>query len=228
MVNKASVHRVTPRQSVTMNILHNVNKLSIRQIRQKFPMFSLSTVFRHATQASDNLTEKKKKITGRPRKVTDRDERELLRVLKKLRKTDGSLTSKKIQVEAGLTHISNRTVRAILNKHGFRYLQTRCKGLLLNEDLKRRLKFARNTLKNYPENVWRKQVCFYLDASSFIHKTNPFNQARAPGAKVWRKKNEGLSVGCTSKGKKAGSGGKVAHFMVCISYGKGVYFCEAV
>ena len=39
----------------------------------------------------------------------------------------------------------------------------------------------------------------------FIHKTNPFNQARAPGAKVW-KKNEGLSVGCTSKGKKAGRG----------------------
>jgi trehalose utilization protein len=30
------------------------------------------------------------------------------------------------------------------------------------------------------------------------------------------------------KGKKAGSGGKVAHFMVFISYGKGdsVYFCE--
>ncbi len=111
MVNKASVHRVTPRQSATMNILHNVNKLSIRQIRQKFPMFSLSTsVFRHATQASDNLTEKKKKRTGRPRKVTDRDERELFRVLKKLRKSDGSLTSKKIQVEAGLTHISNRTV----------------------------------------------------------------------------------------------------------------------
>ena len=65
-------------------------------------MFSLSTVFRHATQASDNLTEKKKKRTGRPRKVTDRDERELFRVLKKLRKSDGSLTSKKIQVEAGL------------------------------------------------------------------------------------------------------------------------------
>jgi hypothetical protein len=81
-------------------------------------------------------------------------------------------------------------------------------------------------LKYQPENVWTKQVCFYLDASSFVHKTNPFNQARAPGAKVWRKKNEGLSIGCTSKGKKAGSGSKVAHFMVCISYGKGVYFCE--
>ncbi len=103
-----------------MSILHNVNKLSIRQIHKKFPMFSLSMVFHHATQASDNLTEKKKKRTGQPHKVTDHDEQELLCVLKKLRKTDGSLTSKKIQAEAGLTHHSNRTVQAILNKHGFR------------------------------------------------------------------------------------------------------------
>ena len=85
---------MTTQQSATMNILHNVNKLSIRQIHEKFPKFSLSTVFRHATQASDNLPEKKKK-SGQARKVTERDERELIRVLKKLRKTDGSLTSKK-------------------------------------------------------------------------------------------------------------------------------------
>ena len=79
---------------------------------------------------------------------------------------------------------------------------------------------------NHPENVWTKHVCFYLDASSFVHKINPFSQARAPGTRNWRKKNEGLCIDCTSKGKKAGSGGKIAHFMVCISYGKGVYFCK--
>ena len=225
MVNKASVERVTPQQSAAMNILHKVNKLSIRQIHEKFSNFSLFTVFRHATRTSDNLREKKKR-SGRPRIVTDRDERKLIRALKRLRKTDGSLTSKKIQVEAGLIHLSNRTVRAILNKHGFKYLQARRKGLLSDKDLKRRLQFARNMLKNHQENVWTKHVCFYLDASSFVHKTNPFSQARAPGAKVWRKKNDGLCIDCTSKGKKAGIGGKIAHFMVCISYRKGVYFCE--
>ena len=52
------------------------------------------------------------------------------------------------------------------------------------------------------------------------------DQARAPATRVWGKRNEGLMQGCTSKGKKVGSGGKVAHFMVSISYGKGVYFCE--
>ena len=225
MVNKKRSHRVTPRQSASMNILHKENRNSIRQIHQKFPQYSLSTVYRHATKDERENRTRKKKI-GRPRIVTDRDERKLVLVLKELRKTDGFLNSKKLQLQAGLTHLSNRTVRAILNKHGYKYLQSRRKGLLSGNDLKRRLRFARGMIKNYPEDVWTKQICFYLDASSFVHKTNPADQARAPATRVWRKRNEVLKQGCTSKGKKVDSGGKVAHFMVSISYGKGVYFCE--
>ena len=134
MVNKSIVNRVTSRQSASMNILHQENGLSIRQIYAKFPQFSLSTVFRHATKVGHERVKMKRK-TGRPRKVTERDERELLRVLKNLRQTNGCLTSRKLQVEAGLTHLSNRTVRAILNKHGYKYLQSRRKGLLTNNDL---------------------------------------------------------------------------------------------
>ena len=32
--------------------------------------------------------------------------------------------------------------------------------------------------------------------------------------------------GCTSKGRKDGAGGKVAHFIAAISYGKGFILCE--
>jgi hypothetical protein len=70
-------------------------------------------------------------------------------------------------------------------------------------------------LKYPPENVWTKQVCFYLDASSFVHKTNSFNQARVPGAKVWRKKNEGLSIGCTSKERKQVAAARL-HISWCV------------
>ena len=52
---------------------------------------------------------------------------------------------------------------------------------------------------------------------------NPQDQAMAPKARIWRKKNEGLKF--TSKGKKVGHGGKVTHFMVAISYNKGVIVC---
>ena len=53
---------------------------------------------------------------------------------------------------------------------------------------------------------------------------NPQDQAMAPKARIWRKKNEGLKF--TSKGKKVGYVGKVAHFMIGISYNKGVTVCE--
>ena len=79
---------------------------------------------------------------------------------------------------------------------------------------------------NYPPNVWTDSIAFYPDGVSFVHKTNPMDQARAPNGRVWRKKSEGLAQGCLAKGCKAGTGGKVAKMMVAISHGKGVVICE--
>ena len=135
------------------------------------------------------------------------------------------VTSKNLQLEAGLAHLSKSTVRGILNKNGYRCLQTRCKGLLSKEDIKRRKEFARNTIL-YQDTVRKKNICFYLNGSSFVHKTHPADQAKAPDATIWRKTNEGLKQGLTSKGKKARVESRVVHFIVCISYGKGMCFCE--
>ena len=52
------------------------------------------------------------------------------------------------------------------------------------------------------------------------------DQAKAPKSLVWRKKNEGLIKGCTSKGNKAGHGRKVARFFVAISLSKGFCYCK--
>ena len=43
---------------------------------------------------------------------------------------------------------------------------------------------------------------------------------------AWRKRGEGLSLNCTSEGKKAGVEGKTAHFFVSIAYGEGVISCD--
>ena len=51
---------------------------------------------------------------------------------------------------------------------------------------------------------------------------NPFDQARAPRAMVWRKPGQGLDFGFAAKGSHEGIGGSVAHFMAAIAYGKGV------
>ena len=51
-------------------------------------------------------------------------------------------------------------------------------------------------------------------------------QASAPHGRVWRKKCEGLMRGCTAKGSKVGSGGKVVKVVVAISQGKGAIVCH--
>ena len=55
---------------------------------------------------------------------------------------------------------------------------------------------------------------------------NPFDQARAPRAMVWRKPGQGLDFGFTAKRNHEGTGGSVAHFMAAIAYGKGIIAAE--
>ena len=76
-------------------------------------------------------------------------------------------------------------------------------------------------LKNYSSPVWTDEINLYLDGTSFQHKFNPKDQARGPHGREWRKPSEGLKKDCTSKGAKVGSGGRVAHFIVPISYKSG-------
>ena len=113
--------------------------------------------------------------------------------------------------------MSNRTIRRALNAHGYKFLQARKKGLLSKKDLMMRTKFARKVKKRLPESFWRDGVGFYLDGVGYAHKTNPFDQACAPRTRIWRKTGEGIQINCTSTGSKAGTGGKVANFIVAIA-----------
>ena len=63
----------------------------------------------------------------------------------------------------------------------------------------------------------RRQLCI---------QRNPFDRGSLPKVRIWRKPSEGIDFGCTSKGKKEGTGGKLVKLMVPISYGKGVLDCE--
>ena len=93
-------------------------------------------------------------------------------------------------------------------------------------DLKCLVKFANHSNKKFDKDIWKKEICFNLDGKSFVLKLNPRDQARAPKAREWRKKNEGLIPDSVAKGSKVGSGGRVAHFMVVISYQNSVIMCK--
>lgn len=227
MVFRGALH---PELRAYITYLANDKSLSVAKISKKCNV-SRATVYRYKKkELSAQKTTKRlgENCGGRPPKLQARDERKLLRALKFLRKEEGRFSSARIMEVAGITRVqvSVRTVRRFLNKHGYYYLQARRKGLLKETDLRQRVKFAKNMKKQYSRDVWKKHVAFYLDGVSFYHKVNPADQARAAQGHIWRKKCEGTSIGCTAKGKREGTGGRVAKFIVAISYNKGVIKCR--
>ena len=113
------------------------------------------------------------KRMGRPKKLSERDKRTILRQIRLLRCEDGNWTIKRLMEISNVTHVSQRTVTRLLHQNGYKYLQARKKGLLSEKDKKDRVKFARKMLKNYDEDVWKNDIAFYLDGVSFAYKRNP-------------------------------------------------------
>lgn len=189
-----------------------------------FPAYSKRSIRRHAQKPMfEKSLDKRKLNKGRPYKLNGDDEENLISNLKKLRSGKVDFCSVQVQEESGINEaiVGNRTVRRALNRNGYHYLQCRKKGLLSEEDLQKRLKFATEYLK-MPEKFWRTGISFYFDGTGWVHKTNPSDHVVTLRTRTWRKHNEGLDIHCTAKGKKEGVGGLMARFMVAISYSKGV------
>ena len=209
--------------------LRNVRRLSVRKTAELCNV-SKSSVWRisRETRQRSKRALGRASQRGRPRKLTEKEARLLLRCVARLRHEEGNFNASNVMDRAGISKhdVSVRTVTRLLNENGYFYLVARKKGILTAADVKNRLSYAKYCKKHRPKNYWTDQVSFYLDATSFAHKTNPFEQACAPKGRTWRKKSEGLLRGCTSKGRKEGTGGRLVRVVVAISYGKGVIACE--
>ena len=187
---------------------------------------STSSVHRITYQKLPEVLKKKRASRGRKRKLSLRQERLILRSIPVLREREGSFTSKRLMQYSRIRGISDRTIRRLLNRNGYHYLQARKKGLMSASDRMKRVAFARRIINNYPPDVWTNKIAFYLDGVSFVYKSNPMDQARAPRGRIWRKACKGLKQGCVAKGNKAGTGGKLVKMIVAISYDKGEIVCK--
>ena len=96
--------------SVHMRYLHQDLGIKTRAIIKKYPQYSKSSIYRHANKSSGVVKEQKNK-GGRPTKMSVRDQRILRKYVYLLRETDRTVTSKKLQLELGITSITNRTFR---------------------------------------------------------------------------------------------------------------------
>ena len=65
---------------------------------------------------------------GRPRKLSARDQRHVLRSFIVLREVDKNFSSKRIRIEGGVNNSSDRTVRRYLSHEGYHHPQSRKKG----------------------------------------------------------------------------------------------------
>ena len=100
-------------------------------------------------------------------------------------------------------------------------------GLLIPEDLKHRLKCATEISKQpNSKELWLNGISFYIDTAGFQHKFNTFDKVKSIKTMTCRKADEGLERNCTAKRSHVGSGGKVLHLMVAISYRQGVILCK--
>ena len=184
------------------------------------------TVYRHAIKPIVDLNrpvDKRKMNKGRPRLLTERDERELKRSVLSLRKSQGlCFSADQVRRQAGWA-CSRRTAAKYLHRHGYRKRQLRKKGQLTEEDRRKRLRYARDALQR-DENFWKEQIVMYLDGVTFTFKPNPFQKAANHSNVGYRLKSEGLKV--TAKGSKEGNNGKSVTFYVGVSFGEGCNFCK--
>ena len=220
-------NKIPPRVSVYIRYLYQDANVKGRALLRRFPQYSKASIYRHACKPiEEDPIDHRHSNKGRPPVLDDRDKRAILREMPKLRSNRGAFTVKKLMNECGIVdQASRRTVSRFLNKRGYRYLHSRKKGLMTKLDLKKRVKFARNVQRHNPK-LWTEGISFYLDGVGFVHKTNPRDEAMAPKGMAWRQRSEGLEPGYTAKGKKEGVNGRVAKYIVCISYKKGVICCE--
>lgn len=190
---------------------------------------SVSKVYRLLKEPLDTVAvdgKSRKGIGGRKRKVSSRGEMHLLRNIHKIRMVHPNWTATELMSEAGITDVSVRTIQRILNHNKYYHLKARRKGLLSTDDLKKRLRFAKEMKREKTEEFWSEDIAFYFDGTGFVHKSRPKEHARSPNSKVWRKAGEGLSPCCTSKGAKTGHGGKQVKMFVAISSHRGVICAE--
>lgn len=221
--NKVNIKKkVTLAHSAEMTALKQCG-MKVADIYKKFPQYSRSTVYRHSNGLlGGGQSDRRKSNKGRPKKLSERDERKILRAIPQLRE-QGNFSSRRIAVYCGIEkQVHNRTIRRVLNRHGYGFYQCRKKGLLTAKDRKLRVDFCRRVKKLKCKDFWKDYISFYLDGTGFQFKTRPLDQAKAPSSRVWRKRSEGLIV--TSKGQKEGT--KNANFMMGISFDSGVVLCE--
>ena len=81
MVNKKATVRMSHELSIHLRYLHQDQNVSISSLSQRYPQFSLPTIWRHATKKIEFHPKQTKGKGERKPKLSKRDERSIIRAL---------------------------------------------------------------------------------------------------------------------------------------------------
>ena len=186
--NKNKLKRVKVEESLDMRFLYVEKGVPVSELMKCFPGYSRATIFRHVKRPVNRQFDKRKINKGRPKKLSPRDDRNIVRQISRMRSKIGPSTLKRLFHKAGIAEdVSLSSISRVLRKHGFRYLHSRRKAIMKTTDFTKCMKFAWTALK-YPMDFLTKNINFYLDGIGFTHKHNSHDEARSTKTMAWRKK----------------------------------------
>ena len=143
--------------------LSHVKRLSVHKVAGFCGISTASVVRISKGNCSTPSSARSSEKRGNKFKLSERQRRHLIRCLRVLRKRDGAFTCKRLMEEAGIEEreVSTRTITRYLNSAGYFYLQTRKKGLMTEDDHRKRVKFAKD-VKKLQSRCLEKRNCFLL------------------------------------------------------------------
>ena len=96
--------------------------------------------------------EKDRQLRGRPRLISRRDERIIVRNIARLRKEEGNFSCHQLRAESGLHHVSLWTMNRTLKRLGYGFMEARRKGILTEKDYPERHQFVRTVQRSYSKD----------------------------------------------------------------------------
>ena len=123
---KIKLKRVTMKESLYIRFLHVEEGVPVSELMKRFPGYSRATIFRYMKRPVNSPFNKRRLKKGRPKKLSIRDEQNIVRQISRMRSKIGPFILKRLARESGMAEdVSTSTISRVLTKYGFRYLHSR-------------------------------------------------------------------------------------------------------
>ena len=156
MVRK-SWNKVPLKTSMHIRILHQEYGMKVGEIMERYPNIPRRTIAYHAKRKqNDESADGRVRNKGRPRILTSRDCRRIKNEIAILREFDTcNFSAGKLQRICDLNEkCSTSTIYRRLKELGYRFMNTRQKGLMSKRDHELRLKFAKKCVAKIGDSLW--------------------------------------------------------------------------